>query len=72
MKNNKGYLFNNFNKEKNVIDINNNNRHQNILRNRKELKIPIGREKSINYKNGINKNAFIKKCISIIIYYCIK
>ena len=53
---NKEYLFNNFNKEKHLLEIHNKN---NMMKNKKEMKIPIGRELPINYKNYIiNKNIF--------------
>ena len=49
--NNKEYIINNFNKEK-LLHINN-LKHHNILKNKREMKIPIG-----NYP--INKNSFPK------------
>ncbi len=55
--NNKEYIYNNFNKEKLLIQINNNNKHHNILKNKRELKIPIG-----NYqvnKNSLPKNKYL-------------
>ena len=64
---NKEFIANNFNKEKLLLQINNNNyniNHNNnniIMKNKKEMKIPIGRELSINYKNHIiNKNSLPK------------
>ena len=50
--NNKEYIFNNFKKDKQIIQINNNKYH-NILKNKRESKIPIG-------KYAFNKNSFPK------------
>ena len=58
--NNKEYIINNFNKEKLIIQLNNNLKHQNVIKNRKEMKIPIGRELPIPYKNYLNRNVFQK------------
>ena len=58
---NKEFIINNFNKDKLLLQINNLNKAQNIMKNKRELKIPIGREPHINYKNYImNKNYFPK------------
>ena len=57
--NDKEYIINNFNKEKLIIQLNNNInsiKHQNIIKNKKEMKIPIGRELPIPYKNYLNRN----------------
>ena len=62
---NKEYIINNFNKDKLLLQINKNNKAQNIIKNKREMKIPIGREPLINYKNSIiNKNYFPKNKIN--------
>ena len=61
--NDKEYIINNFNKEKLIIQLNNNInsiKHQNIIKNKKEMKIPIGRELPIPYKNYLNRNIYQK------------
>ena len=52
--NNKEYIVNNFNKEKFLMH---NNSKNNLIRNRKELKIPIGNY--INNKNSFQKNKLL-------------
>ena len=73
---NKEYILNNFNKEKILLQINTNNNkyynnnynnynnnisHNNIIKNKKEMKIPKGRDFPVNYKPAINKNYYPKK-----------
>ena len=61
--NDKEYIINNFNKEKLIIQLNNNInsiKHQNVIKNKKEMKIPIGRELPIPYKNYLNRNIYQK------------
>ena len=58
--NNKEFIINNLNKDKIILQIHN-NRHQNLMKNKKEMKIPIGRELPIPNKNYmINKNPYHK------------
>ena len=68
---NKEYILNNFNKEKMLLQINaknnkyNNNcnyniSNNNVIKNKKEMKIPRGKDFPANYKPTINKNIYPK------------